>query len=63
MRLLSDYITNDLKPFRLSETVADVQDFFVDNPYSHFPLLDNGIYLGCISSVDSETFEKLVRFA
>jgi len=58
MRLLSDYITNDLKPFRLSETVADVQDFFVDNPYSHFPLLDNGIYLGCISSVDSETFES-----
>jgi len=58
MRLLSDYITNDLKPFRLSETVADVQDFFVDNPHSHFPLLDNGIYLGCISSVDSETFES-----
>lgn len=58
MRLLSDYITNDIKPFSLSETVADVQDFFVDNSYSHFPLLDNGIYLGCISSVDSETFES-----
>jgi CBS domain-containing protein len=58
MRLLSDYINNDFKPFSLLETVADVQDFFVDNSYSHFPLLDNGVYLGCISSVDSETFES-----
>ncbi len=58
MRLLSDYINNDFKPFSLAETVVDVQDFFADNSYSHFPLLDNGVYLGCISSVDSETFES-----
>jgi CBS domain-containing protein len=58
MRLLSDYINNDFKPFSITETVADIQDFFAESTFSHFPLLDNGIYIGCISAVDSETFES-----
>lgn len=57
MRELSEYINNDFKPFSSQETVADLQDFFADSTFSHFPVLDNGIYLGCISSVDAETFE------
>jgi len=57
MRQLSEYINNDIKPFSSSETVAEIQDFFADITYSHFPILDNGIYLGCISAVDAETFE------
>ncbi len=57
MRQLSEYINNDFKPFSSSETVAEIQDFFADITYSHFPIMDNGIYLGCISSVDAETFE------
>ena len=58
MRLLSEYINNDFKPFTPAETVGEIQDFFADSTYSHFPLLDNGVYLGCISAVDSETFES-----
>jgi CBS domain-containing protein len=58
MRLLSDYINNDFKPFSITETVADIQDFFAESTFSHFPLLDNGVYIGCISAVDSETFES-----
>jgi hypothetical protein len=57
MRQLSEYINNDFKPFSSSETVAEIQDFFADITYSHFPIMDNGIYLGCISAVDAETFE------
>jgi len=57
MRHLSEYINNDFKPFSSSETVAEIQDFFADITYSHFPIMDNGIYLGCISAVDAETFE------
>ncbi|MGL2966671.1 CBS domain-containing protein [Flavobacterium sp. XGLA_31] len=57
MRQLSEYINNDFKPFSSTESVADVQDFFADNTYSHFPVMDNGVYLGCISAVDVETFE------
>ncbi|NNT71826.1 CBS domain-containing protein [Flavobacterium sp. IMCC34852] len=57
MRELSEYINNDFKPFSSRETVADIQDFFAESTYSHFPVLDNGVYLGCISAVDAETFE------
>ena len=57
MRQLSEYINNDFKPFPSKESVAEVQDFFADSTYSHFPILDNGVYLGCISAVDAETFE------
>ena len=57
MRHLSEYINNDFKPFPSSELVAEIQDFFADVTYSHFPVMENGIYLGCISTVDVETFE------
>ena len=63
MRELSEYINNDFKPFSSQETVANLQDFFADSTFSHFPVLDNGIYLGCISSVDAETFETQKRLA
>lgn len=58
MRELSEYINNDFKPFPGNETVAAIQDFFADSTYSHFPVIDNEIYLGCISAVDAETFES-----
>ena len=57
MRQLSEYINNDFKPFQSAETVAEIQDFFAENTYSHFPVMDNDIYIGSISGVDVETFE------
>jgi predicted transcriptional regulator len=57
MRLLSEYINNDFKPFSGTDTVAEIQDFFAESTYSHFPVLDDDVYLGCISAVDAETFE------
>lgn len=58
MRELSEYINNDFKPFSSTEVVGVIQDFFADSTFSHFPVLDNGVYLGCISAVDAETFES-----
>ncbi len=43
MRQLSDYINNDFKPFSSTESVIEIQDFFADNTFSHFPILDNGV--------------------
>ena len=62
MRHLSEYINNDFKPFSSNETVAEIQDFFAESTYSHFPVLDNGVYMGCISAVDAETFEHKKTF-
>lgn len=57
MRVLSEYINNDFKPFLISESVSEVQDFFAESSYSHFPILDDDIYIGSISANDSETFD------
>ncbi len=57
MRLLSDYINNDFKPFSTTESVAAIQDFFAESTFSHFPVLDQGVFVGCVSAVDAETFE------
>jgi Mg/Co/Ni transporter MgtE len=63
MRVLSEYVNNDFKPFSSQETVAEIQDFFAESTYSHFPILDNGVYMGCISAVDAETFETQKNIA
>ncbi|WP_374549508.1 CBS domain-containing protein [Flavobacterium sp.] len=57
MRVLSEYINNDLKPISVNDFLVTVQDFFIDVPYSHFPVLENDVYVGCISAVDAETFD------
>lgn len=57
MRQLSEYVNNDFKPFSNTDTVAEIQDFFADLNYSHFPIMEDGVYIGSISAVDAETFE------
>lgn len=56
MMEISQYVNNDFKPFGLNESVSFIQDFFADLTYSHFPIVDDGIYLGCVSSDDVVTF-------
>ncbi len=57
MRTLSDYINNDFKPIDSTEAIEKIQDFFMEISFSHFPVVENGIYIGCIASEDVETFE------
>ena len=48
MNSLESYINNDIKPIKHTATVADAQDIFVDFPYSHFPVTEEGVYIGCV---------------
>ncbi|MBC7641575.1 MAG: CBS domain-containing protein [Flavobacterium sp.] len=57
MTILSDYINNDFKALTTKETVDEVKDFFDDVTFSHFPVLENDIYIGSISKDDLETFD------
>ncbi|GEC79793.1 CBS domain-containing protein [Flavobacterium aquatile] len=54
---INDYITNDYKAINSQETIAEVQDFFAEVSYSHFSVIDEGIYIGCIAADDIETFD------
>lgn len=57
MNILSDYINQDYKPLDIQESVAVAQDFFVDVPFSHFPVMEEGVFVGNLSSEDVETFD------
>lgn len=57
MTEITDYINNDIKAIAVDDTIESVQDFFADLPFSHFPVLENGIYIGSISGDDVETFD------
>lgn len=57
MTEITDYINRDYKTIDSNETIAEVQDFFAELEFSHFPVTENGIYIGSISAEDAETFE------
>ncbi len=52
------YIINDIKPFTLSSTIAEVQEAFNQLTYSHIPVLKDGAYIGCISENDVHCFQS-----
>ncbi|SDZ89214.1 CBS domain-containing protein [Flavobacterium gillisiae] len=55
---ITNYITTDFKAIDSQETIASVKDFFDDLNFSHFPVVEEGIYIGSISSEDIETFDN-----
>ena len=57
MNILLDYINNDYKPLDIHESVAVAQDFFSEAQFSHFPVMEEGVFVGNLSSEDVETFD------
>ena len=55
---ITNYITTDFKAIDSQETIATVKDFFDDLNFSHFPVVEEGVYIGSISAEDIETFEE-----
>lgn len=52
-----DFINNNIKPLRTTDTIADAQDLFAEYPFSHFPVLEEGVYLGCAGAEDIELID------
>ena len=63
MTEITEYITNDFKAIDSQDTIADVQDFFNDLHFSHFPVIEEGIYIGSIAADDIVTFENKKKIA
>jgi predicted transcriptional regulator len=57
MTPLSNYINNDFKAIESSENIANVQDFFAEINFSHFPIIEENIYIGCIGADDVDNFD------
>jgi CBS domain-containing protein len=54
---ITDYINNDYKAIDSCETIETVQDFFAETQFSHFPVLEDNVYIGSVDANDVETFE------
>ncbi|AWI24726.1 CBS domain-containing protein [Flavobacterium pallidum] len=57
MNTITDFINRDFRPIDSKDTIAEVLDFFADVNFSHFPVTEEGIYIGSVSAEDVETFE------
>jgi len=55
---LQQYIINDIKPVNINAKIGDLKLLFNGLTYSHIPIENDGIYLGCISGNDANCFES-----
>lgn len=54
---LFDYINKDINPLHTTDTIASAQEFFIDLNYSHFPVLEDNIFIGNISKEDIDILD------
>ncbi len=54
MNNLTSYINNEIKPLKHTDSIGEAQDLFLDFTYSHFPITENGVYIGCVSKENIE---------
>ena len=54
---LNQFIINDIIPFEVKTTLAELQEVFNKLTYSHVPIQKEGVYIGCISVTDIYCFE------
>ena len=55
---LHQYIINDIKPLSLTDNMSDLKFMFNELTYSHIPIQNEGVYLGCVSETDAHCFEN-----
>jgi predicted transcriptional regulator len=58
---LLEYINKGIKPLNCKDKITDAQDLFLELPYTHFPVIENGVYIGCVSREDAETLEGGIK--
>ncbi|ESU29497.1 CBS domain-containing protein [Flavobacterium limnosediminis JC2902] len=58
MTEISEYINKEVDPIHIEDSIESVQDLFLEFPYSHFPVLEDGVYIGCASADDVELLDS-----
>lgn len=55
---LQEFIISDVEPMEIHEPVARIQDIFSQFTYSHIPVMEDGIYIGCLSENDARCIQR-----
>ena len=63
MLKITDYINNDFKAIKSSDSIESVMDFFEESRFSHFPVVEDGVYIGCVSSEEVETYDSIKKIS
>ncbi len=54
---IKEYIINDVEPLHIDDDVRKAQKIFQQLTFSHVPVMDGEVYLGCVSETDVYCFE------
>jgi len=54
---IASYILNDVTPLSVNSKVKEAQLVFNQLTFSHIPITQDGVYLGCLSETDSHCFD------
>lgn len=57
MTEITDYISNEINALSVTDKIGNAQDIFLEYSFSHFPVLEDGVYIGCINAEDAELLE------
>lgn len=55
---MEEFIINDVPIRHFSDKIKDVQEVLTEQTYTHLPVENNGIYMGCISQNDIRCFDE-----
>ena len=56
MNKITDFINNQVKPLQVGDAIADAENLFLDFNYTHFPVIEEEIFIGSIAKDDVEIF-------
>ena len=49
MNSLNTFLNTEIKPLKHSAPISEAQDLFEEVMYSHFPVTEDGVFIGCVS--------------
>ena len=58
MTEINDYLNIDFKPFKKIDSISEIKSFFEESDFSHFPMVDEQLYLGSLKGDDVLFFDE-----
>lgn len=56
MTKIQDFINTKMEALQAHESIVEAQNIFLDFDYSHFPILDQNVFIGSIGKEEAEIF-------
>ncbi|MGV3460069.1 MAG: acetoin utilization protein acuB [Flavobacterium sp.] len=54
---IAEFVNTSIKALSTTDRIDVAQDLFAEYPFSHFPVLEEGIYIGCAGAEDTELMD------